>query len=395
MSDLKKNTSRNLPSWMSSQENTSSKSQAKNPTDVSVNENRNVGGSSTTSRENEKAPETNNPSKNENRRRKSESDQGIASFSRLMEGVVFALSGFVNPERGMLRTQALEMGAEYQPDWNSNCTLLICAFANTPKCRQVKAECGTIVSKEWISECYAQKKLIDIESYLMHAGQPWKKQNILDEPKEDQKSSANREPQLPADRQSHLNHATTSRPSKSGTANPVIDYFSPSMLKKWAVDDLSKTITWLRSQEEKPEESEIKKIAAEGILTCIQDAINSLEKKEDMHQVIEQWSFLPRVVEELAKLEKGGKDALSFPKEELHKQALICKKIYEEEFKIAEDDSVVRKRKQIKADENNTNQKKRNKAINGAQGYDSDDTIEMTEEEIEHGYNTVASKLCK
>lgn len=65
----------------------------------------------------------------------------------MQEGVVFVLSGFVNPERSTLRSQALEMGAEYQPDWNSNCTLLVCAFPNTPKFRQVEADCGTIVSK--------------------------------------------------------------------------------------------------------------------------------------------------------------------------------------------------------------------------------------------------------
>lgn len=63
------------------------------------------------------------------------------------EGVVFVLSGFVNPERSNLRSQALEMGAEYQPDWNPDCTLLVCAFPNTPKFRQVEADCGTIVSK--------------------------------------------------------------------------------------------------------------------------------------------------------------------------------------------------------------------------------------------------------
>jgi DNA-repair protein XRCC1 len=63
------------------------------------------------------------------------------------EGVVFVLSGFVNPERGILRSQALEMGAEYRPDWNSDCTLLVCAFPNTPKFRHVESDCGTIVSK--------------------------------------------------------------------------------------------------------------------------------------------------------------------------------------------------------------------------------------------------------
>lgn len=57
------------------------------------------------------------------------------------------LSGFINPERGILRSQALEMGAEYRADWTSDCTLLICAFPNTPKFRQVEADSGTIVSK--------------------------------------------------------------------------------------------------------------------------------------------------------------------------------------------------------------------------------------------------------
>ena len=61
--------------------------------------------------------------------------------------MVFVLSGFVNPERGMLRSRAMEMGAEYKPDWNSDCTLLVCAFPNTPKFRQVEADCGTIVSQ--------------------------------------------------------------------------------------------------------------------------------------------------------------------------------------------------------------------------------------------------------
>lgn len=63
------------------------------------------------------------------------------------DGVIFVLSGFVNPERGRLRSQALDMGAVYRPDWLSDCTLLVCAFANTPKFRQVQSENGTIVAK--------------------------------------------------------------------------------------------------------------------------------------------------------------------------------------------------------------------------------------------------------
>jgi len=65
----------------------------------------------------------------------------------MQEGVVFVLSGFVNPERSTLRSQALTMGATYQPDWNAGSTLLICAFPNTPKFRQVETNGGTIISK--------------------------------------------------------------------------------------------------------------------------------------------------------------------------------------------------------------------------------------------------------
>jgi len=63
------------------------------------------------------------------------------------EGVVFAISGIQNPARGSFRTQGLEMGAEYRPDWTSDCTLLVCAFKDTPKFKQVKAVGGSIVSK--------------------------------------------------------------------------------------------------------------------------------------------------------------------------------------------------------------------------------------------------------
>ncbi|XP_027905873.1 DNA-repair protein XRCC1-like [Vigna unguiculata] len=57
--------------------------------------------------------------------------------------------------------------------------------------------------------------------------------------------------------------------------------FEPSEMKEWAIDDLNKTIQWLESQEEKPDPSEVTKIAAEGILTCLQDVIRSLEEKRE------------------------------------------------------------------------------------------------------------------
>ncbi|XP_024917495.1 DNA repair protein XRCC1 isoform X3 [Cynoglossus semilaevis] len=88
-------------------------------------------------------------------------------FNRIMEGVVFVLSGFQNPFRGELREKALNMGAKYQPDWTSDSTHLICAFANTPKYFQVKRAGGIIVRKEWLLDCHKRKHKICSKRYLM------------------------------------------------------------------------------------------------------------------------------------------------------------------------------------------------------------------------------------
>ena len=58
-------------------------------------------------------------------------------FARLLEGVVFTLSGFKNPLRGQIRQNAMDMGAKYKGDWDGSCTHLVCAFTNTPKFNQV------------------------------------------------------------------------------------------------------------------------------------------------------------------------------------------------------------------------------------------------------------------
>ncbi|QCE03411.1 DNA-repair protein XRCC1 [Vigna unguiculata] len=99
---------------------------------------------------------------------------------------------------------------------------------------------------------------------------------------------------------SHLKRVNREQPSKSTTSikSKSIDFyvwcifwgkgfdisrkcFEPSEMKEWAIDDLNKTIQWLESQEEKPDPSEVTKIAAEGILTCLQDVIRSLEEKRE------------------------------------------------------------------------------------------------------------------
>ncbi|XP_028756152.1 DNA-repair protein XRCC1 [Neltuma alba] len=382
---------RNLPSWMTSREN----------------EKKSCGEKSMGAGEDEKSSECETPNKSkgqdegkfvgttskkaENSGKSTAPSLESKGFSKLLEGVVFVLSGFVNPERSILRSRALEMGAEYQPDWNSDCTLLVCAFPNTPKFRQVEADCGTIVSKDWILECYAQRKLLDIESYLMHVGKPWRRTDKLQEIDEGQKSP------LPSKSAKHTERESPSKSSTStklkGSKNdPFKKCFSASEVKKWAIDDMNRTVEWLESQEEKPDPDEIVKIAAGGILTCLQDVISSLKEKQDVRKATEDWNFIPRVVEELAKFDVSGNNTASISKEDLRRQALECKRIYEVELDNFDD----RRKKKSKGNEEQTSRNERTKANSaGVPAYDSDETIEMTEEEIDLAYKNLASTVCK
>ncbi|KAI9162207.1 hypothetical protein LWI28_024910 [Acer negundo] len=367
---------RNLPSWMSSTENRS-KSHGKKTTDDDKNE-------EPKQVERHVKEHTGSYSKEaEHNNMSAASGSSATKFSKYLEGVVFVLSGFVNPERSTLRSQAIEMGAEYRADWNSDCTLLVCAFANTPKFRQVEADCGTIVSKEWISECYNQKKLVDIESYLMHVGKPWRRSN--------NPYKTSREGSPPSKSQK-VERGSQSKPTASTSSlqhrasNPAKEKFSPSELKKWVADDLNKTISWLEGQEEKPEQSEIKQIAAEGILTCLQDVIDILEQNQDIRQITEQWQCLPHVVAELAKHVGTEKSSASLSKEDLCKQAKACKRVYEDELRRLESETLKTKKK-LKTGNNG-----RKKATSSdVAGYDSEETIEMTEEEIDRAYETMTS----
>ncbi|XP_057772973.1 DNA-repair protein XRCC1 [Salvia miltiorrhiza] len=344
---------RNLPSWMSSREEESD--------------------------ENEKSKQLTNrgkSKKDQNGEDKTATGSGTSDFSILMEGVTFVLSGFVNPERGVLRSQMLEMGAEYQPDWNSNCTLLVCAFSNTPKFRQVKADGGTIISKDWISDCYVQRKLVDIEPFLLHAGKPWRRQCISHEARKEPSSSTKYSKQ--EETGLHSKKATGSSKMKGS--------FSPAKAKKWAVEDLKRTISWLENQEEKPGPSEIKKIAAEGILTCLQDAIDALKQGQGVHHVTEQWACLPRVVEQLAQFD----GSTSPSKEDLCREVMACKQIYELEFLNMEHDDTPN---DIKAQNRGVKKGGKNDKAAGNDPYDSDATVEMTEDEIDQAYSSIASSF--
>lgn len=348
---------RNLPSWMSSREEENDESEtSKQP--------RNRGKS--------------NKDQNGEDKTASATSSGASDFSRRMEGVTFVLSGFVNPERGVLRSQMLEMGAEYQPDWNSNCTLLVCAFSNTPKFRQVKADGGTIISKDWISECYTQRKLVDIEPFLLHAGKAWRRQCISHEPRKDVEPAASTKSSKQEESGLHSKKATGSSKMKGS--------FSPSKAKKWAAEDLRRTISWLEIQEEKPEPSEIKKIAAEGILTCLQDAIDGLNQGLGVQRITEQWACLPRVVEQLAQI-----DGNTLPgKEDLCREVMACKQVYELEFLNMEHDDIPN---EIKPQDYGIMKGKMKDITAGNDPYDSDATMEMTEEEIDQAYNSIACSL--
>lgn len=323
-----------------------------------------------------------------------ETSQSNLYFSKLLEGVVFVLSGFVNPERSTLRSQALEMGAEYRADWTSDCTLLVCAFPNTPKFRQVESDCGTIVSKEWISECYNQKRLVDIERFLMHAGKPWRKNNKQHETNKGQKDVIPVESRKKNGKKDDIPVGSGKKDGKilqGGLSHTVRNQFSPSKIKEWATDDLNKTVSWLESQEEKPEACEIKTIAAEGINTCLQDAIESLKQNKDIRLVMDQWMFVPRVVKELSELEGGGSKKGSLSKDELSKLAITCKMIYESEFDRL--DSSPRNGKKQKTYGNKADRAAVQSTLDDS-GFDSDQTIEMSEEEIELACRQLSSSFC-
>lgn len=396
-------TGRSLPSWMSSKLDVN-KSDKRKPGNVGAKKEKELDEgethdhakrrgkahtNQTHSEENENSQS--HSQENASKTKSSASNLGATKFSKLLDGVIFVLSGFVNPERTVLRSQALEMGAQYQADWNADCTLLVCAFPNTPKFRQVEADSGTIVSKEWITECFNQKKLVDIETYLMNAGKPWRRQCISVGAEQDEELSASKKSEKRVERAAH-SKPTTSAASKRAYSTAK-GGFSPSKVKKWAIDDLERTQSWLESQEEKPDPSEIKKIAAEGILICLQDAIDSLKQEQDIKQITEQWNFVPRVVEELAKLEGNGDASASLPKKDLYRRAMACKQVYEAELGNLDEDSAGKKKKP-KTEENERDHYGRTKfAASEASDYDSDETIEMTEDEISHAYDTVAISI--
>jgi DNA-repair protein XRCC1 len=94
--------------------------------------------------------------------------------------------------------------------------------------------------------------------------------------------------------------------------------------------------------------------------------------------VADQWSFVPHVVHELVRLD-GRRNEGSLSKQQLTQLAMKCKKIYQGEFADMEGDDKKGKVRQS----NPPNTDRGGKIETDDAQYDSDDTIEMTEEEID------------
>lgn len=95
----------------------------------------------------------------------------------------------------------------------------------------------------------------------------------------------------------------------------------------------------------------------------------------------------------MAKLERSQDEPGSLTKKHLYKQALTCKEIYDKELEMLNDSFTSKKK--LKTGESKRTGKERNEAPSRSADYDSDETIEMTEEDIDKAYNSVASALCK
>jgi DNA-repair protein XRCC1 len=121
------------------------------------------------------------------------------------------------------------------------------------------------------------------------------------------------------------------------------------------------------------------------------DCVCLVNFNQDIGQGTEDWKFLPRVVEELAKLDAVGNHKASISKEDIHKQALECKRIYEDELDRLDHEST--KNSKINEEQNSKKGRTNAASSSSAVDYDSDDTIEMTEQEIDLAYKSLSSKM--
>lgn len=94
---------------------------------------------------------------------------------------------------------------------------------------------------------------------------------------------------------------------------------------------------------------------------------------QDVRHASEQWKFVPHVVKELVKLEEKSSKKPPTSKKVLHELALKCKEIYEGVLLHVDNTKIKQQKIFHDVEEEPADDP----------GLDSDETIEMTEEEIE------------
>ncbi|CAI5959571.1 unnamed protein product [Closterium sp. NIES-64] len=191
-------------------------------------------------------------------------------FSRILEGVVFAISGVANPERAELRGKAMEMGARYRPDWTPDCTLLVAAFPGTPKVRSVTADDGTIVYKRWVEQCYRGQAEAGVGEGEEEEEQKPKRRRLLIPP------------------------LTGGGDMGGGNGGKLS---GEELVAQWVAGDMVHVRAFLEEQEEQPPEGEVDRVAREGMLACFDDAIAGVEKGQALAASIASWPVVPRALD--------------------------------------------------------------------------------------------------
>ncbi|KJE97759.1 hypothetical protein CAOG_07862 [Capsaspora owczarzaki ATCC 30864] len=182
----------------------------------------------------EKASETHTPPKTLSPARKpmvhsdESGDEDDDGFKLLMKGVTFVLSGYQNPLRGELRTKGQQMGARYEQNWTKGCTHLICAFANTPKYREVQGK-GKIVNERWLTDSHKHRRLMNWRKYTYEP--------VTDE--SDQEQEQPPPPRTPSPNKPPSSHSAslphTPKQQQPTAASPPLRQTPPSAAKRRAV----------------------------------------------------------------------------------------------------------------------------------------------------------------
>ncbi|XP_022112788.2 DNA repair protein XRCC1 isoform X2 [Pieris rapae] len=145
------------------------------------------------SKKNAPNKETDN-SKLSPKRAVAERENATTDACGILRGVVFTLSGYQNPRRGLLRDAALSLGARYQPDYTPRCTHLVCAFPNTPKLRAVRAsgQACVAVRGEWLEDCARSRRRLPWRPYATEPRPP----DVADPAEADESSGSDTEDEI-------------------------------------------------------------------------------------------------------------------------------------------------------------------------------------------------------